>query len=226
MVVFASSSEAPPHITLSATPRNPGLSVGLGFLFAMHAKTREVRVKLTKFRSFAMSKVVLLSVFISGAFAVAVSADPIPQAVKDACEGDFKTHCAAHTPETDAARECMAGAFEKLSDPCVEAILSSSLVEEQQKKMAQAAGAAQAPAPAPQAAEAKTTYEPIVSTKQRKRQAAWSGKKRSAAVSKARQRAAHSRRGYRKPRTVAGYIRRGTRIANFYTSRALARIFR
>lgn len=144
---------------------------------------------------------------------ISAEADEIPQAVKAACEGDYKANCAAHIPGTDEARACMATAFEKLSDPCVEAILNSSLVDEQQRK-----AIADANAREPEAVPAKR--------KRTADNARPPSKKRYAAVAKPRkQRLAAQHRTHR-PNTVTGYIKRGTSIANFYTSRALARIFR
>ena len=74
----------------------------------------------------AMAEDVLQS---ADAPATAAAAGEVPQAVKDACKDDFEKHCKKHEPESAAARDCMAGAFEKLSDPCVAAILDSPLAE-------------------------------------------------------------------------------------------------
>lgn len=54
-------------------------------------------------------------------------ASAISQAVKDACRGDYLTHCSQHEVGSEALRDCMADAFDKLSEPCVAAILDSEL---------------------------------------------------------------------------------------------------
>ncbi len=87
--------------------------------------------------------------------AAAAAAGEIPQAVMDACKDDYEKHCIAHAPEGAAARDCMAHAFEKLSDPCVTAILDSPLVEQQSQQIAKAqaseqSGAEGCPRPQPQ----------------------------------------------------------------------------
>lgn len=62
--------------------------------------------------------------------ASASSSVEVPQAVKDACQGDYEKLCSEHEPESDAVRECMARAFDKLSDGCVTAILDSPLADQ------------------------------------------------------------------------------------------------
>ena len=54
----------------------------------------------------------------------------VPQAVKDACQGDYEKFCSQHVPESDEVRVCMAESFGKLSEPCVTAILDSPLADE------------------------------------------------------------------------------------------------
>lgn len=133
----------------------------------------------------------------------AAAADEIPQAVKDACSGDYKKLCSAHKPESDAARDCMADAFKQLSDPCVTAILDSDLVDKQ----------AQPVKPETRVAE----------TSKAKRSAAKVGKVR---VARAEGPRAQRRNGGYRPDKVARYINRGTKIANFYVSKAFAVAFR
>jgi hypothetical protein len=60
-------------------------------------------------------------------------ASAVSQAVKDACRGDYLKHCSQHEVGSEALRDCMADAFDKLSEPCVAAILDS----EMQKKQAE-----------------------------------------------------------------------------------------
>ncbi len=127
----------------------------------------------------------------------ALAGDDVPKSVKDACRGDYEKFCAMHKPESAAVRDCMADAFEKLSDPCVGAILDSSLAEEHaaQQKVAQAKGH-----------KSKTR---VSSVHQRGR-------------SKVAQKRVT-------PQRVAGYIRRGTGIAERYVAKytrlAFARAF-
>jgi len=52
-------------------------------------------------------------------------ASAVSQAVKAACRGDYLTHCSQHEVGSEAVRDCMADAFDKLSEPCVAAILDS-----------------------------------------------------------------------------------------------------
>ncbi len=57
-------------------------------------------------------------------------ASAVSQAVKDACRGDYQTYCSQHEVGSEALRDCMADAFDKLSEPCVAAILDSELQRE------------------------------------------------------------------------------------------------
>jgi hypothetical protein len=52
-------------------------------------------------------------------------ASAVSQAVKDACRGDYQAYCSQHDVGSQALRDCMADAFDKLSEPCVAAILDS-----------------------------------------------------------------------------------------------------
>ncbi|MEO1207341.1 MAG: hypothetical protein AAFV45_13530 [Pseudomonadota bacterium] len=136
------------------------------------------------------------------------AADGVPQAVKNACRGDFIKHCITHTPGTPGARTCMAGAFERLSDPCVSAILSSDLVDEKSSPAQQTV------------TTAKTVKPPAKNTKAR---TATRTKKY-----KTKQRRKVARHKSRKPRQgkISRYINRGTKIANRYINKAFAKAFR
>lgn len=57
-------------------------------------------------------------------------ASAVSQAVKDACRGDYQRHCSQHEVGSEALRDCMADAFDKLSEPCVAAILDSEAQKE------------------------------------------------------------------------------------------------
>lgn len=172
------------------------------------------------------------------ATATAAAAGEVPQAVKDACKDDYEKHCKKHEPESAAARECMAGAFEKLSDPCVTAILDSPLVEQAQQQLANA------PANDGNSAEGTDTSatKPAAATRTMQRNghnvrgtasahkirdpdiepATHTAKARHAAPAKyasvkSKRRIAHHASGPRK--SVAGYVRRGTGIANYYVAK-------
>lgn len=166
----------------------------------------------------------------------------VPQAVKDACQGDYEKYCSQHQPESDEVRVCMAGAFEKLSDPCVTAILDSPLAE-QAAEQVEAARAqeteaeadrselAETPAAAPR--HNRVSRAARVQTPAPRKSVgvvAQHGKKRVAhakvTVRLARIRpTAHKNVRYAayrtsKPRrSVAGYIKRGTGIANYYVAK-------
>jgi hypothetical protein len=153
-------------------------------------------------------------------------ADPIPEDVKAACQSDFETHCKQHAPESDVARSCMTEVFEKLSEPCVTAILGSSLVPETPEQ-----GHALAEDAAPQAETATS-----VPAKSARRVAKQGGQRqtadRRAAVERSKPRkpkvAQKSERRFVRHRggtgtRIAGYIRRGPAIANRYLARFVAR---
>ena len=143
------------------------------------------------------------------------SAGQVPQAVKDACAGDYEKHCKKHDPESTAAHDCMAHAFEKLSDPCVTAILDSPLVEEAQQQVANARESE-----APKATAAKR--------KAHKANAATRTAKAKHAAVKSKRHVAHRHNAPR--RNVASHIRRGTGIASRYVAKytrfAFAKAFR
>ncbi len=61
-------------------------------------------------------------------------ASAVSQAVKDACRGDYQKHCSQYEVGSDALRECMTDAFDKLSEPCVAAILDSEVQKEPVKQ--------------------------------------------------------------------------------------------
>ena len=141
----------------------------------------------------------------------AAIADDVPQTVKDACRDDYEKHCGAHQPESNEVRDCMAAAFEKLSDTCVGAILDSNLAEDASNKVAakdvseQTAGVAR---PAARHKAKRVAHQHHTRTH---RYAAQHGSK--------------PRRG-----SVARYVNRGTHIAAFYVSKftrkAFAKVFR
>jgi len=181
------------------------------------------------------------------AFAPAAFAGPVPQAVQDACKKDYEKLCIKHEPESDAARDCMAQAFEKLSDGCVTAILDSSLVDEQKAKVEEAAKAPQAGEPAPSGAKTKVSQAPApkaveaqparaatakpkdriahaaasshaVAPKTAKHTADAKPSKRAAKTA-AKTQVAHRSTGGASRRSVAGYVQRGTSIANYYVAK-------
>lgn len=165
----------------------------------------------------------------------------VPQSVKDACQGDYEKFCNQHAPESDEVRVCMAGAFEKLSETCVTAILDSPLAD-QAAEQVEAARAAETeaqsdraalgePAPAaPEQARVKRVAKAQMPAL-RNAGAAQHGRRvahHKVTVRLARIRpAAHKNTRYTayrasKPkvrRSVAGYIRRGTGIANYYVAK-------
>lgn len=151
----------------------------------------------------------------------AAAAGEVPQAVKDACKDDYETHCSAHAPESATARDCMAHAFEHLSDPCVTAILDSPLVEQEQQRVANARESdATAASPARKVRSAK----PVITRAAKAKRAApekYAGTKNKRHV---------AQRASAKPRSVAGHIRRGTGIASRYVAKytrfAFAKAFR
>jgi hypothetical protein len=175
--------------------------------------------------------------------AVQTNAD-VPQSVKDACQGDYEKFCSQHAPESEEVRVCMAGAFEKLSETCVTAILDSPLADQaaQQVEAARAAeteaqsdrdalGAAAAgelPLVAPKAPRVKRLAR--AQAPELRRSAvppqAKRGTQHKITVRLARARPAahkHTRyaayRGSKPRRSVAGYIRRGTSIAGYYVAK-------
>lgn len=189
------------------------------------AKPREVQV----FKTIAICAAIALA-FLSPAVAQEVSqaadapaaaaaANEVPQSVKDACKDDYEKHCSAHAPENAAARDCMAHAFEKLSDPCVTAILDSPLAEQEQQRVANTRSSEETEATTHDIRSAK----PATRTAKAKRAAPekYAGTKNKRHV---------AQRASAKPRSVAGHIRRGTGIANHYVAKytrfAFARAFR
>ena len=159
------------------------------------------------------------------------SAGQVPQAVKDACAGDYEKHCKKHDPESTAAHDCMAHAFETLSDPCVTAILDSPLVEEAQQ---QVANARESEAPKATAAKRKAHKANAATRTAKAKHAA--GSQNSAgkysvsqsSASKTTRRFAQRQKGPR--RSVTAHIRRGTGIASRYVAKytrfAFAKAFR
>lgn len=164
----------------------------------------------------------------------------VPQAVKDACKDDYEKHCSKHEPESTAARDCMAGAFEKLSDPCVTAILDSPLVDEPPQQLATAPSAETEGSKPAAAAETnrKEDGAHAIPKAASQKVAAHTAKAHHApnakvadagsSAHKSARHSAHRERGSQ--RTVAAKIRRGTSIANYYVTKytrfALAKVFR
>ncbi len=148
--------------------------------------------------------------------AVTAAAGEVPQGVKDACLGDYEKHCKKHDPESTAAHDCMAHAFEKLSDPCVTAILDSPLVEQEQQRLAASARDSAEGPDAPKTTGTKRTAK-----------AQHAAPPKLAAV-KSKRYVAQRHNAPR--RNVASHIRRGTGIASRYVARytrfAFARVFR
>ena len=149
----------------------------------------------------------------------AAAAGEVPQAVKDACKDDYETHCSAHAPESATARDCMAHAFEHLSDPCVTAILDSPLVEQEQQRVANARSSEETEATTHGIRSAK----PATRTAKAKRAAPekYAGTKNKRHV---------AQRASAKPRSVTAHVRRGTGIASRYVAKytrlAFAKAFR
>ena len=52
-------------------------------------------------------------------------ASAVSQKLKDACRSDYHAYCGEHAVGSQPLRDCMADAFDKLSEPCVAAILDS-----------------------------------------------------------------------------------------------------
>ena len=77
-----------------------------------------------------MRKPILMIGALSSSRAASQQASAVSQAVKDACRGDYQTHCSQHEVGSDALRDCMADAFDKLSEPCVAAILDLEVQRE------------------------------------------------------------------------------------------------
>jgi hypothetical protein len=183
----------------------------------------------------------LTTCFAVYATSFSASAEEIPQAVKDACRGDYLKNCAMHMPGSDGGRDCMADAFDQLSKPCVSAILNSHLAdrkvqperqekqlvekkvqpEKQEADVAETATSDQdnaADLHASNKREARTQHPPKRYAKATRRNA-----KPARHMSVAhRDRAVGSSK-------VARYIDRGTRIANSYVSKytriAFAKVF-
>ncbi len=146
----------------------------------------------------------------------AAAAGEVPQAVKDACKDDYETHCSAHAPESATARDCMAHAFEKLSDPCVTAILDSPIAEQEQQRVANARSSEETEATTHGIRSATRTVKAKRAAPEK-----YAGTKNKRHV---------AQRASAKPRSVAAHIRRGTGIASRYVAKytrfALAKAFR
>ncbi len=153
------------------------------------------------------------------------AAGDVPQAVKDACKDDYEKHCIQHAPEGAAARDCMAHAFEKLSDPCVTAILDSPLVEQQSQQIAKAQASEQSGV---EGAKATATKPATRTAKARHAAASKNSARKYSAGQSTRHVAQHRQKGPR--RSVTAHIRRGTGIAKSYVAKytrfAFAKAFR
>ena len=179
-----------------------------------------------------MLKSIVIGAAVLLALSFSVVAGEVPQAVKDACKGDYETHCSAHEPEGQAAHDCMASVFEKLSDPCVTAILDSPLVEQEQQRLADAqASKTTEPVHKVRTADAKSSKRvgPAKRVEPAKRvaNAKHARHTKYAAVKSNR----HTAQRVSAPRrSVAGHIRRGTHIARHYVAKytrfAFAKAFR
>jgi hypothetical protein len=143
-------------------------------------------------------------------------AGEIPEAVQLACSDDYQKHCIKHQPGSDAGHECMADAFEKLSETCVTAILNSDLVND-------------GPEPSTDViAVAENTVKPEKKVRRtgkarKKRRVRTARSSRKYRVRSRRNDARKSRRRYSR---IERRISRGLRIADRHVSRALARAFR
>lgn len=139
---------------------------------------------------------------VAAAPAMAAEGD-IPEAVRNACRDDYIRHCKAHEPGSGAGRNCMADAFERLSEPCISAILDSDLVSDA------AAEPSKPPERAVAAADPSRTTSKAHTAKHSKRYAA---------------RRSYAHKG--KISRVANRIERGLKIADRAVSRAFRRAFR
>jgi hypothetical protein len=63
-------------------------------------------------------------------------ASAVSQAVKDACRADYLQYCSQHEVGSQTLRDCMSDAFDKLSEPCVAAILDSETQKAQAEQEA------------------------------------------------------------------------------------------
>jgi len=142
------------------------------------------------------------------------NAGEIPQAVKNACSADYKKLCMKHEPGSNAGRDCMADAFDRLSDPCVNAILNSDLVGEDpvaaqpDRKLA---------------GNAKPALKAGKSTKSRKVRTA--KRTRGQRANNKRRYTSQASSGWRSGR-VSRKIKRGLRKADRAVARAFSRVFR
>lgn len=164
----------------------------------------------------------------------------VPQSVKDACQADYEKFCSQHQPESAEVRVCMAGAFENLSETCVTAILDSPLAEQAAQQVEAARGDA---AEEPPAASSETATLAHVQPRKAVSHARNGHTRRVNAATAQRivrpkitiriarvRPAPHDAKprkglryaGYRtnrSRRSVSGYIRRGTGIANYYVAK-------
>jgi hypothetical protein len=93
----------------------------------MLAATRADHLRISKGKAVSMRKPILMIGALLLWAGLPQEASAVSQAVKDACRGDYLTHCSQHEVGSEALRDCMADAFDKLSEPCVAAILDSEL---------------------------------------------------------------------------------------------------
>jgi hypothetical protein len=193
-----------------------------------------------------MTKWLLILIAVSVGPASVFAADPVPEAVRNACQADYEQHCNSHPPESDAVRECMTNAFEKLSGPCVDAILSSDLVPQQEDakgdKPSEAAASPPATASQQQVRKTASALSKPVSKIKAARRVAGRAVKPASRVANTKVKPAGKKkyagntrhRVASRPRSartrIAVYFRRGPALANYYmkriVSRSFARIFR
>ncbi|MEO1280529.1 MAG: hypothetical protein AAFV69_02215 [Pseudomonadota bacterium] len=170
----------------------------------------------SKIRAFSIAIATTLAVFAGPTIA---TAGDVPQAVKNACRGDFIRHCITHEPGTSGARDCMAGVFHKLSNPCTSAILNSDLVNDEaasaepKTNVARSTKSAKSKRQRKSASARKTNQ--IRSAKRYKPKKAGTKKRR---VAKQGRKA--------RMRKFARHIKRGTRIAGRKIARAFKKAFR
>lgn len=163
-------------------------------------------------------------------------AGDVPQSVRAACKSDYFKHCSQHQPDSPGVRDCMAGAFDKLSAPCSSAILNSNLADGYKSKSSDTASkkVAKTTNSKRNVAEAKKGSQKVANGKKGSSKVA-EGKSRSRVAQSGSVKSGSVKSGnanryyasaedkpsfrYNKPHTVSGYIQRGTGIANYYINR-------
>jgi hypothetical protein len=89
-----------------------------------------------------MSRLILAASLVFVAALQSPSAMAVSPKVMEACRGDYQAYCSQHEVGSEALRDCMAESFDKLTAPCVAAILDSGAANEpaQPRKSAKRAG--------------------------------------------------------------------------------------